>query len=735
MRSRRRSLPSIRRFCRDRRRSAATSGTAPSARNPGLAPGALRHEHPPLEFVPPFAPLPELVAVSEVWPERPVPAELAPPLPVAAPESGARASRPHSGAARCGAAGVACGRSGPRPQAARAAAGGTGFHQSRIERVLRGELPPIEVEEIPASARELEVQIVNAGRPGDRRRYRGPCLRPVGAFHSAASDRGARQAVEVELDGSAASGRSNPRGEGHRTRTEIDALHLDVVSVLDVRDIHSASGVARGLRLNTGLPGDRLCLRLQVRIQVGNGHRSGRRRRDRRKRAVRIVGEFLEAHGAVIAVAVRRDRAAVLQCAVVIKEIRMPVEIEDAGVVREAGTERLHDRAGVGERSRGCGRLGIRDLLRDAVGRVREEVGPGVLHDPGPLFVLRREASCGRGGPERLRVVGRALDAPGIRDHVRIQLHVTRSTSLEVEVRLPVIVDEDGGIDVARAPRAAGGDERLADGVLVGADGTRRNADPNHSCARFIVYGNVDVKFAISGDSLRSPRRGARPTERGPTRDRPVVGPVHHVGGRISKPPAKGVPGDGAARLPCDVLVVRRDEVHRPVVDHGGGVGRVVGLDDGVVGTCETWRQGGSAARECRDDEFNQEVRFFRGHSGAVSRGRPVRRPASPRPRTHRGPDTSREREGRPTGHRRPTFRVSRNKNCEFRAIRLMATVSACVGGPAQRPLRASGRSTSSSSPRSPTRSATARCTTRRASRPTRKPKPPDHALVASLRS
>jgi hypothetical protein len=66
----------------------------------------------------------------------------------------------------------------------------------------------------------------------------------------------------MKLDISAASGRRDASGEGQRACAEVDALHFDVVAVLDVRDIHPASRIARHLRLDPGFPSDGLCLGL-----------------------------------------------------------------------------------------------------------------------------------------------------------------------------------------------------------------------------------------------------------------------------------------------------------------------------------------------------------------------------------------------------------------------------------------------------------------------------------------
>src|SRR5665213_3594230 len=183
----------------------------------------------------------------------------------------------------------------------------------------------------------------------------------------------------------------------------------------------------------------------------------------------------------------------------------MPIEVDDAGVIGEARTRRLHDGPSVGEGARGGGGFGIGDVLGNVVGRVGEVVGRAVFHDPRTLFVLRGEAACGRNGPEGLAAVRRTLDAPRVRDHVRVQLHVARNTSSEIEICLPVIVDEDGGIDVASLVWATPRDERLAYGVLVRADGAIGDSHSDDRRAGFIAQGDVEVELAVAGDGLWCP--------------------------------------------------------------------------------------------------------------------------------------------------------------------------------------------------------------------------------------
>ena len=261
----------------------------------------------------------------------------------------------------------------------------------------------------------------------------------------------------------------------------------------------------------------------------------------------------------------------------------MPIEVHDASVIREAGTGGLHDGPHAGKGPPGCGGFGVRDVFRNAVRRVGENVRRAVLHDPRPLFVLRGEVGA-YSGPKGLGVDRRALDTPRIRNHVRVQLHVPRNTSSKVQVRLPVIVDEDRGIDVARASRATGGDERRAFSVCVRAGRTRGNTNANLSPTGFGGQGNVNVEFPISGDGLWCPRGGGRPAERTPLSHGAVVGPVHHVRGRERVPLAKGVAGYGSAGCSSDVLVVGSNDVHPSVGDERRGIRCEVGLHDRVIG-------------------------------------------------------------------------------------------------------------------------------------------------------
>ncbi|MCK7533086.1 MAG: hypothetical protein MZV63_19650, partial [Marinilabiliales bacterium] len=99
--------------------------------------------------------------------------------------------------------------------------------------------------------------------------------------------------------------------------------------------------------------------------------------------AVRVVAEPLDGDRA-------REAAAARQCAVVIEEVRVSREVDDAGVVREAAALRRHDDSAVGPGAGGAGTGGVGDALRDRAAREHHVVEAVALEEPGGLLVRGR---------------------------------------------------------------------------------------------------------------------------------------------------------------------------------------------------------------------------------------------------------------------------------------------------------------------------------------------------------
>src|SRR6185503_19017585 len=119
---------------------------------------------------------------------------------------------------------------------------------------------------------------------------------------------------------------------------------------------------AGSLRFDSGLPGHRLCLVLDIRIESTYLGCSPCSHVNRRDGAVGIVIEPLHGY--------RTGKAAAAgQGAIVIEEVRITGEVDDAGVVREAVALRRHDDPAVSPGARGAGAGRVGDVLGDRAAR------------------------------------------------------------------------------------------------------------------------------------------------------------------------------------------------------------------------------------------------------------------------------------------------------------------------------------------------------------------------------
>ncbi len=292
-------------------------------------------------------------------------------------------------------------------------------------------------------------------------------------------------------------------------------------------------------------------------------------------RAVGVVAELLH-----------RDRTGVTattgQRPVVVEEVRATLEVDHTRVIGEAGALPRHDRSPVRPRPGRPGRGGVRDELRATLRRENVVVQPVALEHPRPLLIQGRPTRIAVTGAEPRRRERDARRAAGVRDHVRVQLHVPQARVTPVQVRLPVIVDEDARIDLVVADQWS--TERVAE--RPGRAVRHPDAD-DHLPVGALAHRHVPVELPVARDDLPGPRVGVRPGERRQAHRRAVIGPVHHVRGRVHPPLTHGEVGG-------PVLVMPGVEVDPAVVHHRRRVGGVDVLDDGVVGL-------GRARDQCED--------------------------------------------------------------------------------------------------------------------------------------
>ncbi len=264
-------------------------------------------------------------------------------------------------------------------------------------------------------------------------------------------------------------------------------------------------------------------------------------------------------------------------------------------MVGEAAALRGHDGAAVGPRPGRPRRRGVGDELRAALGREDVVVQPVALVDPGPLLVEGGPVGVTGAGAEAR---GRERDlrgAPGVGDHVVVELDVPEVRVAPVQEGLTAVVDHHGRVDLAVLH------ERVAEGVAERAGRAVRDAHADgHPAGGPVDDGDVPVELAAALDGLARPSVLAGPAEGADVHGGAVVGPVHHVGGRPDAPLLHGEVG-GA------VLVVSCVEVHPPVVHQRCRVGGVDVLHDRVVGL---------GGHRCRD-------RVHRGRTAAATSARP----------------------------------------------------------------------------------------------------------------
>ncbi|CDD81730.1 unknown [Bacteroides sp. CAG:462] len=293
---------------------------------------------------------------------------------------------------------------------------------------------------------------------------------------------------------------------------------------------------------------------------------------DEREGPVGVVVELL--HGDTAA-----ESAATGQLAGVIEEVGVAFVVDDSAVIGErAGVLQRHDFAHVLPRTERTVRHGVGDVLGHSSGCVEQVVLPVALAQPRPfgidvLVLLSLHARLGVGSSEAFHGLLHAVHLAVDGNHVRVQLRVVNVRVAPVQVGGAVVVDEYGRVDVV--PTAVV--ERLADGVLERSRRRVTHGDTNrHGIGQLRVQADVPVELAVVLHALGSPGAVVRPGECFDGERRAVVGPVDHVRGRIDAP----VLHPEEVRL---VLVVAGIDVQPSIMHHRCRVGRVTGLDDGVL--------------------------------------------------------------------------------------------------------------------------------------------------------
>ena len=322
--------------------------------------------------------------------------------------------------------------------------------------------------------------------------------------------------------------------------------------------------------------------------RIDRDHVDGRRRRrdallrrgDERDRAVWVAHIALDARRAA---AVR----AALERGVVVEHVPLALEEHAAAVDRAGSLGAVHDLPAVLPRTVYRLRRRVSPVLGNAARRVFEIVRVAELVYPRRLLEVRVDGLARPRSPrllERLAERG-LLHQPrdwlhfrGELDHVLLQLRVPASRRPAAvapeEIRLAVVVDEDGRIDISRA----GPDERLSDRIRPRTLRSIRNGNADAVAARIeSVHRDIPVPLPVALDRLARPRAvvAERPLENGRRHHRTKVLPVLEILRAHHAPVAHRI----AARI---WLVVSGEYVEPIPVDDSRGIGREARLHDRV---------------------------------------------------------------------------------------------------------------------------------------------------------
>ena len=218
---------------------------------------------------------------------------------------------------------------------------------------------------------------------------------------------------------------------------------------------------------------------------------------------------------------------------------------------------------------------GITEVLRYGASRPQQIIQILALVQPRPFFIERRTL-----GHVALTFAKRLLhhrdtdDVTTVGNHVFVQFHIITKRISPIEISLPVVIHKDRGVDVS--PFALR--QRLSQRVVERAIRTVCHGYSDSTSPRFHRHGHVSIELASALHALHGPSITFRPRECFVRQYRSVVGPVHHVGGSIKLPIQHFEP----ISL-CIVLVMGRIKEHGVIVHHRRGVGRVLGLDNGIL--------------------------------------------------------------------------------------------------------------------------------------------------------
>ena len=350
---------------------------------------------------------------------------------------------------------------------------------------------------------------------------------------------------------------------------------------MNLRDIHTSFICL--FRLHALGVSDGLSLIALERIESTDRRYSLLCMMDDRECAISIILEFLYGNAA---------SESTTQFACMIEEIRLSLEVHHTTVVSK-GTRFLqwHDFSLVFPRSERFLAHRVSDMLRHTTCRIEHIIVFASLHKPRTLGIIififhgrvtilhirSTKAIHGHVDSAHLSlVINGFLRVHSVlqANHVVIQLGIIEMRIAPIEICLPIIIYPDRRIDVIPLTIIK---ERFAECILERT--CRRIAHGNtdgDTTTQLGVGADIPVIFAISLDGLCRPGTVIRPGEGREVERRAMVGPVHHIFGRIDTPfvhPEEISP----------ILIVSGIDIEGIPIHHRCRVGRQLGLYDRIL--------------------------------------------------------------------------------------------------------------------------------------------------------
>ena len=160
-----------------------------------------------------------------------------------------------------------------------------------------------------------------------------------------------------------------------------------------------------------------------------------------------------------------------------------------------------------------------------------------------------------------------------VRDHILVKEHITKLGIAKIQISLPVIVNEYGGVYVVPVAFI----DKWMSQVFKGACGGIRYSHCNGHAAAYFVNGTIKIKLSVPENGLRRPGSVIGPLYVIKGEDLSVIRPVDHVLGGKAAPVIHGV-----KIVFKNILVMSGVKIQSVTVHHGGGIRSIYVFNDGI---------------------------------------------------------------------------------------------------------------------------------------------------------